>query len=137
MNWFGVVGSLIGVLGFLWGVRFYLELRKWAHLIKYSRVVVAYKGKVKLNAPFEEWVLWAQYADKENSGAGPKTKNGGRVLYHLGGTSIAVLSKSFVPDTPILRAYKAVRGRLKSQQQRVNPQVQEGTWSAEDHTRKP
>lgn len=131
-----IVILIFSIVSIAYGVRCYFELRKWAHLIKYSRVVVAYKGKVKLNAPFEEWVLWAQHADREGSGPGPKWKGGGRVLYQLGGTSIAVLSKSFVPDTPILRIYKVVRQRFKRSQSGVNPQVQEGTWSAEDHTAK-
>ena len=126
--------ALFSVVSILFGIRCYMELRKWAYLIKYCRVVVAYKGKVKLNAPFEEWLLWATHADREGSGPGPKRKGGGRVLYQLGGTSIAVLSKSFVPDTPILRVYKAVRGRFTKNGTAVNPQVQEGTWSAEDHT---
>ena len=132
MNWFGVVGSILGVLGISYGVRCYYELRKWVHLFKYGRVVVAYKNKVKLNAPLEEWALWCRNAEKQNSGAGPRYKNGGRILYQLGGTSIAVLSKSFVPDSPVTR----LRKRFQRTEPKVNPQVQEGTWSAKDHTKR-
>lgn len=130
MNWFGVVGILFGVFGFAYAARFYWELRKWAHLIKYARVVIAYKGKVKLNAPLQEWALWCREAEKD------KTSNG-RVIYQLGGTRVAVLRKSFVPDTPIKRLLKALKSRhAQTPTTPVGPQVRDGSWSAEDHTDK-
>lgn len=129
MNWFGVVGVIVGITGIAWAVRFYWELRKWAYLIKYGRIVVAYKGKVKLNAPLQEWALWAKKSEED------KTSNG-RVIYHVGGTRIAVLRQSFVPDTPVVRLAKAVKAKVKKPVRRVNPQVQEGVWKPEDHTKK-
>lgn len=125
MNWFGVVGSLIGVLGFAWGVRFYWELRKWAHLIKYARIVIAYKGKVKLNAPLQEWALWCKMAETDKS-------SNGRVVYTLGGTRVAILRKSFVPESPMKRLIRKVKPTRRSDA----PRSREGTWSAEDKTEK-
>lgn len=128
-TWFGIGGTLFGLFGLAYAVRFYIELRKWAHLIKYARIVVAYKGKVKLNAPLQEWALWIRMLEEDEA-------SNGRVLYQLGATRIAILRKSFVPDPPYLRAWKAVKARIHKPVNKVNPQVQEGTWSAEDHTEK-
>lgn len=131
MRWFDVVSIIIGLVGIAWGVRFYWELRKWAYLIKYGRVVIAFKGKVKINAPLEEWALWCKKANEE------KDKNtNGRVIYHLGGTRVAVLRQSFVPDTPVVAWFKKLKTRLNPPTAKVNPQVQEGVWSAEDQTKK-
>lgn len=129
MLYFGIFGVAFGVFGLAWAARFYWELRKWAHLIKYGRIVIAYKNRVKLNAPIQEWALWAQAAE------GDKSSNG-RVIYQLGGTRVAVLRKSFVPDYPIVRYWKVIRSRIKRPVRKQNPQVQEGTWTAEDHTEK-
>ena len=125
MNWFGVAGGIIGVLGFAWGVRFYWELRKWAHLIKYARIVVAYKGKVKLNAPLEEWALWCKMAERDKS-------SNGRVVYQVGGTRVAILRKSFVP-VPL---WKRLITRRKPTQPGPTPPVRDGSWTAQDQTKK-
>lgn len=123
--WFGIGGILFGLFGLAYAGRLYLELRRWAHLIKYGRLVVAYKGKVKMNAPLQEWALWCKMAEQEKG-------SNGRVVYQLGGTRIAVLRKSFVPDSPITRLFKAVKLTRQSGASRVR----EGAWSAEDQTEK-
>lgn len=124
-----VVGVLFGVLGIAYGIRCYWELRKWAHLIKYARIVIAYKGKVKLNAPLQEWALWCKMAEQDKS-------SNGRVVYTLGGTRVAILRKSFVPDPPIKRLLHKVATRKPKQQSAAGPQVREGTWTAEDQSEK-
>lgn len=134
MDWFGIIGVTFGVFGICYAGRFYWELRRWAYLVKYGRIVVAYKGKVKLNAPIQEWALWCKMAEEDKS-------SNGRVLYTLGGTRIAVLRQSFVPDPPLLRVAKAIiqtwkLRRLTKTGPKTGPQVREGAWSAEDHTKK-
>lgn len=125
------IGSFaVGVFGVAYGVRFYWELRKWAYLIKYARIVVAYKGKVKLNAPLQEWALWCKMAEEDKSA-------NGRVVYQMGGTRVAILRKSFVPDTPLKRLVTAFRKMRRPAGPAAGPQVSEGTWSAEDGTRIP
>lgn len=125
MNWFGVAGILFGLFGLAYAARLYLELRKWAHLVKYARIVIAYKGKVKLNAPLQEWALWCKMAEQDKS-------SNGRVVYMLGGTRVAILRKSFVPDPSWKTLFKNVKQAGKSGASRVR----EGVWSAEDETKK-
>lgn len=129
MNWYDYMSITIGVFGVAWGIRFYWELRKWAHLIKYGWVIVAYKNKVKINAPLQEWALWCRTAEKDKG-------SNGRAVYKLGGTTVAVVRKTHVPDTPVIRLVKAVWLTIRRPASKVNPQVQEGTWKAEDHTKK-
>lgn len=130
MDWFGVIGVAFGVFGVVYAGRFYWELRRWAHLVKYGRIVVAKKGKVILNAPIQEWALWAKMAEDDKS-------TNGRVIVHQNGIKIAVLRKSFVPDNPWQRLVKRFkRTPAPSAANAGGPQVREGVWSAEDHTAK-
>ena len=125
LDWASVI---IGLTGFAYGTKFWIELRRWAHLIQYGRLVVAYKGKVKLNAPLQEWALWCKMAERED-------KVNGRVIYHLGATRIAVLRKSFVPQT---RLQKLIAKLTKPEGRKVpaGTKAADGTWSvAEDATK--
>ena len=129
VNWYDYLSVLLGVVGMAYGVRCYWELRKWAYLIKYGRIVIAYKNKVKLNAPLQEWALWCRTAEYDKS-------SNGRVVYSIGGTRVAILRQSFVPDTPVVRWFKVVKEKIAPRKTAANPQVREGTWTAEDHTEK-
>lgn len=121
-----LLSLLVGIVGFAYGLRCWLELRRWAHLIKYGRIVVAYKSKVKLNAPLQEWALWAKMAESDKS-------TNGRVIYTLGGTRIAILRKSFVPDSRIQRLiYKLTRPEGKKV--KAGKRSADGTWTAQDET---
>lgn len=90
------VGSLIfGVLGVAYAVTLYYELWKWARECQHSRILLTYKGKVKLNAPLVEWLLWIRQLDKDKD-------NNGRVVYTYGGTAVAIVKKGdFVARGPI------------------------------------
>lgn len=119
-----IVCIAIGVLGVAFAVRFYIELRRWAHHCKYARIAIAYKGKVKLHAPLTEWVAWVNMLDKDKDSQG-------RVIYRAGGTSVAI-TKAVVPPGK-LRQRLNERRRAKSDTT-VGPKVREGSWSAEDQT---
>lgn len=129
MNWFDYLSWAVGAIGIFLAVGFYLELRKWAHLIKYGRIVVAYKNKVRLNAPIQEWALWAKMAERDKS-------SNGRVVYSMGQTRVALIRKSFVPDPPLKRLIKKIKRTPPPQGSGTGPQVREGSWSAEDQTEK-
>lgn len=136
MNWLCFLGWAVGICGFVYGTRCWVELRRWSHLIKYGRIVVAYKNKVKLNAPLQEWALWCRNAEKQDSGTGPRYKSNGRILYQYGGTTIAVLNKSFVPDGPVKRLVSRLT-KPEGKTVKAGTRAVDGTWSVQDETAKP
>ena len=74
----------VALLSFMYAVRCYYELWKWARQCQNVRIAVEYKGRVKTQQPVIEWLLWANQLDKDKDSRG-------RVIYHLGGTRIAIL----------------------------------------------
>lgn len=78
-----IIALTFGVLGVLFGARCYLELYRWASQIKTARIVVARKGRVKMNVPLIDWLMWC------NSLTGEEAN--GRVVYLDSGTRIAIL----------------------------------------------
>lgn len=80
----GIVGIVVGVTGLAFALRFYYELWKWARQCQNVRIAIEYKGKVKTQQPIVEWLLWANQLDRDKD-------SNGRVLYHLGGTRVAIL----------------------------------------------
>lgn len=130
MNWYNYLSIAFGVLGLAYAARFYWELRKWAHLIKYGRIVIAWKGKVRIQGTLEEWALWCRASehDKEHQ------HRYGRELYNQGGTRVAVLHKSFVPDSLVERVIQWFKGHASARGKSEAARSREGTWEAEDHT---
>lgn len=119
------VGSIvIGVAGVLFGLRCYYELWKWARECQYSRIAIAYKRKVKLQAPLVEWLLWIRKLNEDKDSSG-------RVIYSLGGTSVAI-TRTTIPPSKIRLRLRALR-RRKVQ---APPRVEQGSWSATDQTPK-
>ena len=101
------VGSLIfGVLGVAYSITCYYELWKWARECQHSRIVLTYKGKVKINAPIVEWLLWIRQLDKDKD-------NNGRVMYTYGGTQVAIIKKGeWVARGPIRELIGWTRRKL-------------------------
>lgn len=133
MRWYDLLSVLIGVSGFVWGVRSYWKLREWGLLVKYGRIVIASKGKVRVNATIQEWALWCRASEKDPD----HQTTHGRVVYDLRGTRVAVLHKSFVPDSYFKQAYTFITNAIAKHGTRTKseaPRAREGTWSAEDHT---
>lgn len=119
----------VGVAGVAYGITCWVELRRWAHLIKYGRLVVAYKGKVRLNAPLQEWALWCRQAGKDDA-------TNGRVVYQLGGTRIAILKKSFVPQNRIQKLVSRLT-RPEGKPARAGKRAADGTWQVASDETKP
>jgi hypothetical protein len=134
-------GGAIGVLGVAFGVTCYYRLWKFARQCQHARIVVAYKQKVKLNAPLLEWLLWVNMLDRDKDAHG-------RMLYSVGGTSVSIIKKSFVERSPLheLVGWIARRGRFdktwgwQSTGKPVGPQTkdsvraQSGRWTQKDET---
>lgn len=93
---------------------------KWAKLIAYGRIVVEYKGKVKMDAPLREWALWCEQTRKDK--AQPERMRG-HVIYVMGGTRIALFAGKAPPKVKPLeqqqRPGRTIGGGMKSR---------EGTW---------
>lgn len=117
-TWLFIV--VLALAGFWAAVALYAwnHAAKWSKLIAYHRIVIEYKGKVKIDAPLQEWALWCRMADRDKSG------QVGHVLYGLGGTRIAIL-RGVKPAKP------------KPVKQRGGQQVRQGTWSATKEVPKP
>jgi hypothetical protein len=77
-----IAGFALVVAGYSWW-----HAARWAKLIAYGRIVVEYKGKVKMDAPLQEWALWCKQTGKDK--AQPLAMRG-HVIYSLGGTRIAL-----------------------------------------------
>ena len=90
-----MVGSLVfGMLGVALATRNYYKLWQWARECQHARITLAYKGKVKLDAPLVEWMLWCRLLEKD------KTSRG-RTVYTYGGTQVAIIRKSYMARGPI------------------------------------
>lgn len=88
---------------------------RWAKLIAYGRIVVEYKGKVKMDAPLREWALWCQQTKKDK--AQPEAMRG-HVIYVMGGTRIALFGGKKHPKVKPVKPRPGAGGH----------RVREGTW---------
>jgi hypothetical protein len=71
-----------GVLGILFGAFSFARFRLWVRECRKQRIMLAEKGKVKLDVPLTEWLAWGkQLRDDEAKG---------RVVAHFRGVSLAV-----------------------------------------------
>lgn len=117
-----IISIAFGVIGVVYGLRCYRELWKWARQCQHARIAIAYKGRVKLQAPLVEWLLWCNMLDKDKD-------SNGRVVYSMGGTSIAI-TKAVLPPGKVRRAIRGARAKGGV----ASPPVREGSWSAKDQT---
>ena len=111
-----VEAILIGttILSLLYGLRCKLELRRWSNTIRHGRIAIARKGRVRLQAPLEEFALWTRQLDGDK-------ESFGRVIYRDGNTSVAIS--------------KAVTPRQRRRSERGKAEAKQGTWTAKDETR--
>jgi hypothetical protein len=122
-----IASLVIAALAVAFAVRFYWELWKWARQCQHARIVVAYKNRVRLNAPLVEWLLWCNQLDED------KDANG-RVIYAIGGSSVAIVKKSFMRERishKLIRSVRPQKAKATSA-----PRVRQGTWSAQDETKR-
>lgn len=109
--------TVVALIATAYAVRFYIELRRWAERYKGARIAISYKRKVKLDRPLSEWYAWCRMLDED------KLTNG-RVVYSMGGTSVAVIK-----PPPVTRNKRDSKAPAK-------PPAREGKWSAQDETKK-
>lgn len=84
---------VVAVIGWLLALWFGAHLYVWADQCKHARIVVAYKRKVKIDAPLVEWLLWCRKAQKDHGARG-------RVVFQGGATSVAIMKAGKRRKTP-------------------------------------
>ncbi len=77
--------------------RLYLELWRWARQCQHARIAVSYKGKVQLQAPILEWILWCNQLDEDK-------QSNGRVVWRNGHAAVAI-AKKVLPQNRFQLAY--------------------------------
>lgn len=87
MSVIDIISIVFGLAGFGCAVWFYVHLYRWARQCQGARIAIAYKGKVKTHAPITEWLAWVSMLDKDE-------QSNGRVLYKLGGTTVAITKRA-------------------------------------------
>lgn len=126
-----IICVAIGVLGITYGIRCYYELWKWSSICKNVRIAIAYKNKVKIDAPLLEWILWTNLLDKDKDSKG-------RVVYMQGATRVALVKRYFGEWTwrkwviAIAAQFYATFKRRNSP--KGEPPVREGTYKTTDQT---
>jgi hypothetical protein len=79
-----IVSFIFGALGILFGAFFALRLYRWEQQLAGARIAVAYKQKVRLQAPLIEWLGWANMLAKDE-------QSSGRVVYRQASTTVAII----------------------------------------------
>lgn len=121
MTWVDIACVAFGVVGWAYAVKCYRELFKWARQCQRARIAVAYKEKVRLEGPLVEWLGWCNALDKDK-------ESRGRVVYRMGGTSVAVIKGV----KPVGKTRQAV---ASAKRRRANAAPKTGKWSATDQTK--
>lgn len=70
----------LGVIAFVLGLRLYY----WEKQLQGARIVIAYKGRTKMNPRLIDWLLWSKQLDSDH-------RVNGQVVYRNGGTTIAIV----------------------------------------------
>jgi hypothetical protein len=91
MTWTLISVSAIAVAALGYCGRLYLELWRWARQCQHARIAVSYKGKVQLQAPILEWILWANQLDLDKD-------SNGRVVWRSDKTAVAIAKKVVPPN---------------------------------------
>lgn len=79
-----VILALLAVAGWFAAIYLGVRLYRWERQLAGARVAVAYKQKVKMDAPLVDWLKWANMLRRDEQARG-------RVVYRMGGTSVAIL----------------------------------------------
>lgn len=79
-----IIFAVLGFTGFAFGAISMTRLAYWHRHLTRIRIVVAYKGRSRINRPIIDWVRWGESADKDKAARG-------HVIYNVGKTTVAVL----------------------------------------------
>lgn len=126
----GDIGYIVGVLGLLFGANCYYHLWRWARDCQYARIAISFKGKVALDAPLVEWLLWSRKVRKDIGRDRRRSK--GRVVYRQRETAVAVTAPLYPTMRTVLLYRKCKRWYLKKRGKEVpgpsGPRSVSGVW---------
>ena len=129
----GIIGLVVGCLGFWYGIHCYYELWKWARQCQNTRIAIAYKRRVKSDMPLTEYLLWANQLDRDKDAKG-------RVIYQIGGTAIAFRKTDYNLRLEFRDFLRQITKRIHREAQVTSatevpgPKVREGHWKGIDET---
>jgi hypothetical protein len=78
-----IAAFIVGALGLAYGAILHFTLRGWQRTLT-MRIAVAYKGRVKIQAPIREWITWSRSVEKN-------ADRKGQEVFKMGGTTVAIL----------------------------------------------
>lgn len=81
-----IVGVTFGIVGSAFGTICAIRLLQWERQLRGARIAIAYKGRVKLQAPLIDWLKWANSLDND------KTTTG-RPIYKANATTVVILKR--------------------------------------------
>lgn len=87
MTTISVIIGAAGLAGIAFGVFCGVRLARWERQLAGARIAVAYKQKIRLQAPLIEWLKWCEMLDRDQQSTG-------RVVYRQANTSVAILKPS-------------------------------------------
>jgi hypothetical protein len=105
-----LIALILGLAGFAFGVRCYLELQKWAKQCQRAEIAIAYNRRVKLRAPLVEWLTWANQLQNDE-------RSTGRVVLKMNKMSVAILRPETPPDKTTA---KTIHSRNGTGQEKVS-----------------
>lgn len=116
------------LVAFLFACRCYYELWKWARECQYWRIAIEFKGKTKIDAPLQEWLLWSRQANKDKTA-------GGRIVYHAGGTRVGLITRGAAKANFDFRQFRREVWKWALQRKpKIAMPTREGKWTAKDET---
>lgn len=92
--------AALGLVAIPVAVFSFLRFRLWVRECRRQRVLVAEKGKVKLQAPLSDFLTWGRMLKADEAS--------GRVIFHMRGISIAI-ARPDVDPTPKVEVRKVRR----------------------------
>lgn len=137
MNTLTLIFAIAAFVAVAFAIKFYFELWKWAKQCQNARIAIAYKGRVKINAPILEWLLWTNLMDRDKDAKG-------RQMYGMGGTNIALIKgfdlkmgfHLFLRETLFRHTIGLVKAVRPSGHKVTAPETRQGRYKAFDQTPK-
>jgi hypothetical protein len=80
-----IICLLLAALGFSTALRVHLKNRRWAKVCQESRIAIAYKRRIAMQAPLTDFIVWIDQLTKDE-------QSNGRVVYGRAGVTVAILA---------------------------------------------
>ena len=121
-----IICFVVTLCSLLFGFRCYYELWKWARECQFWRIAVEFKGKTMIDAPLQEWLLWARQANRDKQA-------GGRIIFHAGGVRVGLVTRGAARANFNFQQFcRETFGWVKKKKPSLP--AREGKWEAKDDT---